>query len=358
MTLKGTVDPNGETITDCHFEYGADTNYGAVKPCASTPSGTSPVAVSAALTGLTPSAGYHARVVIKTAGGGTTPIVGGDQPFTTADPAAAATDAAGDVARDSATLNGTVTPNGEAITDCSFEYGTDTSYGTTAPCASTPSGSSATPVAAALTGLTASTAYHYRVVVTTDGGGAPVAGADREFTTLDPPPTPAGPSGDTGTPGGSTGDPGTPGGGTGNPGGSQGDPAGPGETDTSLTPSQLALAAHLSGTKTAGSDGTVTLGAVKCPLVCGSVGVTATMPAASAASAKKQPKLVTVGKGSAKLANGQSRKLTFKLTAKGKKALKKAKKLKLSVTVVVTGAGGKKVRVTRTIVVKAPKTRH
>ena len=50
---------HGETITGCHFEYGPDTNYGSAKPCASTPSGSGPSPVSAALTGLTPGAVYQ-----------------------------------------------------------------------------------------------------------------------------------------------------------------------------------------------------------------------------------------------------------------------------------------------------------
>jgi hypothetical protein len=303
--------------------------------------------VSAALTGLTPGAVYHAHVVITTAGGGAALIDGGDQPFTTAAPAAAATDPPAEVAAQSATLNGTVTPNGETITDCHFDYGADTNYGSTKPCASTPSGSSATPVSAALTGLTASTAYHYRVIVATAGApSTPVDGGDRQFTTADPP-SQIGPGGNPGDPVTTPGGPGT-------------TTGGPGETGGHLTPGQLAGAANLSGTKTAGSDGTVKLGQLSCPLVCGKVEVTATMPSAGAARARKPPKPVVIGKGSTAVATGHSRKLAFKLTAKGRKALTKAKakKLKLSVTVLVTDATGKRVKATRTILVKAPKRWH
>ena len=32
-TLNATVNPNGATISDCHFEYGTATSYGASAPC-------------------------------------------------------------------------------------------------------------------------------------------------------------------------------------------------------------------------------------------------------------------------------------------------------------------------------------
>ena len=57
------------------------TSYGSSAPCASLPgSGTSPVAVSAALTGLTANTTYHFRISATNAGGTST---GSDQAFTT-----------------------------------------------------------------------------------------------------------------------------------------------------------------------------------------------------------------------------------------------------------------------------------
>ena len=47
-TLNATVNPNDETVSDCHFEYGTTMSYGTSVPCASLPgSGESPVTVSA-----------------------------------------------------------------------------------------------------------------------------------------------------------------------------------------------------------------------------------------------------------------------------------------------------------------------
>ncbi len=52
-TLNATVNPEGEAVSECRFEYGATTAYGASVPCASAPgAGTAPVAVSAAIASL------------------------------------------------------------------------------------------------------------------------------------------------------------------------------------------------------------------------------------------------------------------------------------------------------------------
>jgi hypothetical protein len=74
----------------------------------------------------------------------------------------------------SGTVNANVDPNGGGdITACHFEYGTDTSYGTSATCSPDPSGtnfSAPTDVSAAISGLSADTTYHYRVVVISANG--------------------------------------------------------------------------------------------------------------------------------------------------------------------------------------------
>ncbi len=63
-TLHGTVNPNNSPVSDCHFDYGADTTYGHSVPCAQdVGGGTSAVPVSAALTGLDPGTTYDFRLV-------------------------------------------------------------------------------------------------------------------------------------------------------------------------------------------------------------------------------------------------------------------------------------------------------
>ena len=73
------------------------------------------------------------------------------------------------VAMGSATLNGTVNPNG-ASTTYYFEWGLTSSYGNTTSAQSAGSGTSNVAVSADLTGLTPETAYHYRLVATNSVG--------------------------------------------------------------------------------------------------------------------------------------------------------------------------------------------
>ncbi len=82
----------------------------------------------------------------------------------------------------SATLNATVDPNGATVSACSFEYGTTSAYGSSAPCSPSPgSGESAVAVAAPVSGLKAHTTYHFRVAATNEGGSS--FGEDQTFQT-------------------------------------------------------------------------------------------------------------------------------------------------------------------------------
>ncbi|MBL9117860.1 MAG: hypothetical protein JNJ83_22820 [Verrucomicrobiaceae bacterium] len=87
-----------------------------------------------------------------------------------------------------ATLNGTVNPGGLATT-AQFEYGTSTSYGSTASVTLSPDDdSTAQNVSAVLSGLTPGTTYHYRL--TASNAQANKRGADMTFTTVsNTPPT-------------------------------------------------------------------------------------------------------------------------------------------------------------------------
>lgn len=83
------------------------------------------------------------------------------------------------VTSSTATLNGTINPNGLSST-YHFEWGTSTSYGTSTPTLSAGSGTSNVSVNAPLTGLTAGTTYHFKLVgVNSDGT---TNGSDKTFT--------------------------------------------------------------------------------------------------------------------------------------------------------------------------------
>ena len=90
------------------------------------------------------------------------------------------TGSATSVSSDSATLNGTVDPNGVSATYY-FEYGATTSYGTSTTSTSAGSGTSAVSVNAPISGLTANTTYHNRLVATNSVGTS--YGEDKTFST-------------------------------------------------------------------------------------------------------------------------------------------------------------------------------
>jgi subtilase family serine protease len=90
---------------------------------------------------------------------------------------------AGGVDTTSATLTGTVNPNGMAST-YQFDYGTSTSFGSQAPAPPDPSagsGTSAQNESVSITGLVPGTTYHYRLEATNSYGTT--YGPDQTFTT-------------------------------------------------------------------------------------------------------------------------------------------------------------------------------
>lgn len=100
-------------------------------------------------------------------------VSGGSPPTVT-------TTAATGITSSAATLHGTVNPNGLA-TSYFFQYGTNTSYGTNTTSTSAGSGSTAIAESANISGLAASTLYHFRMVASNTSGTT--NGADLSFTT-------------------------------------------------------------------------------------------------------------------------------------------------------------------------------
>jgi hypothetical protein len=101
----------------------------------------------------------------------------------------ALTKAATKVTETSATLNGTVNPDGALTSECRFEWGATTAYGNIAPCAESPAeiGEGAEPVAvhADISGLQGASTYHFRLRAKIGGGTE--TSPDAQFKTLGPP---------------------------------------------------------------------------------------------------------------------------------------------------------------------------
>ena len=152
--LEGIANPNG-VATDARFEWGLTTSYGAFTLLQSSGNGTMPVAQSQELSGLVPGTLYHYRIVASNA---FTVVYGADGTFTTftvavADPPPLVTTLpATGTTTTSATLNGTVGPNGLATTGW-LEWGVGTVYGQQTAPVSLGSGSAVVPLSVGLTGL-------------------------------------------------------------------------------------------------------------------------------------------------------------------------------------------------------------
>jgi len=175
-TVSGTVSPNAGEAAVAYFEYGTTTSYGNVTP--TTTVNADGTVVTQDLTGLAPDTEYHYRLVATNSGGAS---FGEDRTFrTTVNSPTVATQPATGVNATTATLNGTVNPNGGATT-ARFEYGTTESYGNLTDPIAIPAGNSAVPVSAVLNNLTPNTTYHFRVVASNAGGTS--TGADLTFFT-------------------------------------------------------------------------------------------------------------------------------------------------------------------------------
>jgi hypothetical protein len=189
-TLNGTVNPNSTTLIDCHFSYADDAHYdasatnpyttGQTAPCASTPTGASPVAVSADVAGLAPGTLYHFRVQAANANG---PGFGSDQTFITPGPPTVDSSSVANVTSSSAELRAQLNPN-SLDTTYHFQYGASTTYGQSTP-ESTPIGADFAdhPVNSHIQGLTPNTTYHFRVVATNSLALGGATGPDHTFTT-------------------------------------------------------------------------------------------------------------------------------------------------------------------------------
>jgi DNA-binding beta-propeller fold protein YncE len=198
-TLHGAVNPAGFPVSACQFEYGTEAGvYPDRAPCSPAPpyTGNVAVAVEAALSSLKVDTTYHYRLAATDANGTN---YGRDETLTTL-PAVEglSTDPAEDVTSSGAKLIGLLSPDG---TDAHyyFEYGPTNSYGSISPAlpgmdagtggaeCEPPGGPKCSTVSAetTLSGLTANTSYHYRLIAVNSFGATD--GQDVTLTTPGPP---------------------------------------------------------------------------------------------------------------------------------------------------------------------------
>ena len=169
-TLNGSFDPAGEA-TSYYFEYGLDASYGQTAPAApkSGGSGSGSTPGSELIAGLQPGTTYHYRIVAENAVGTTR---GEDVTFSTP-PAVlgVTTTPATAIDLDSATLNGSFDPDGQA-TKYFFQYGVGGKFSNQAPADPVDGGSGSDPVNVSfdLAGLSSGTTYQYRLVAENASG--------------------------------------------------------------------------------------------------------------------------------------------------------------------------------------------
>jgi hypothetical protein len=321
-TLKGTVNPEGSEVKSCSFEYGTSLPSGKTATCspATIPSGSSPVAVSAAVTGLSAGTKYTFKLT-ATNSGGTNESSTVTFEATKAKPKVVV-EAPSSVGESGAALKGTVNPEGSEVKSCSFEYGTSLPSGKTATCSPTtiPAGTGAVSVSGALSGLTAGTSYSVKLTAT--NGNGTTESKTITFTTA-------------GT---------APGG-----GGGGGGVAGGVETSI-ITPAPggggvlgnkaVSPVVTLSGSPSAVSK----IGAFALKLHCAtgatSCNGTITLKTSRAIAAKKgkKPAILTLATGSFTLAGGQLKSLTLHLSSTARTVLARTHALSALATIVARDA--------------------
>ena len=163
--VTGKVTPNGAQ-TSYWYEYGESTTLGGKTSSQAVGSGWSAIPSPGYITGLKANASYYFRLSAQNAYG---TVNGTTYSFSTnSNPPPAGTSpsvktlSANGVARTSATLQGTVTPN-KAATQYWFEYGTNGDLGNITALISVGNGSAAVSASSGISNLEPATTYYYRV---------------------------------------------------------------------------------------------------------------------------------------------------------------------------------------------------
>jgi len=183
-TTGATITWDTDEASDTQIEYGLDATYGS----STTLNTTMVTAHSQNLTGLSAATTYHYRVLSRDAAGNV--ATSGDFTFTTATPPDTTAPAISNVVSSNITTSGaTITWDTDEASDTQIEYGLDATYGSSTTLNTT----MVTAHSQNLSGLTASTTYHCRVL-SRDAAGNLAMSADFTFTSASPPPPPPPPN--------------------------------------------------------------------------------------------------------------------------------------------------------------------
>jgi hypothetical protein len=336
-TLHGTVNPRG-TATTYLFKWGTSESYGHETSMKAAGEGTTGVPVSEMLSGLAPGTTYHFRLVAKNAKG---TAEGADQAFTTSSPPpppgppTATTEQGIAMGETAATVNGTLNPNGYT-TKYFFNYGKTAAYGETTAPGSAGEDHLAHAVSATLVNLAPGATYHFQLVAENIAGR--VAGVDQTVTTLSPSP-PFSPPPTASSP-----------------------PATPSPPNATITPvAPVAPVAQPPGLLFAGGSAGVKLTAPRRgfalrgsvdvgPAAAGGKLEVALFTASAPRATNKRRARVLVGRFSRSALRAGRVSFVVQLTAAGRSALRRHKRLAVSVRIVVAPAHGAAAAITREVV--------
>jgi hypothetical protein len=326
-TLTGSIEPEGNP-TEYHFDYGSS----SVTEHSSAPIGLGAAdftnhSVSLPVSGLLPGTEYHFELILSY--GASKTVFGGPRTFTTppaAEPAASTLTPSA-LGETEATLNGKVDPEGGAEAECFFEWGAGSSgaYEHTTKVVGLQSDGAEHQVSTTVTGLTPGSDYHFRLVARNKLGS--VQGNDLTFMAASTPPVK--------------------------------EPS-PTLTPTGGNPTATSFSSPSFGQPRAEPASGPLFGSVKLAFTQHGGAVHGSLVVSLAGSeGKLQIELLTKGAAAPVDKLGRSSlhagKLTFALllNARGKAALRRHRRLTLTVKITLTPAHGAAVTVTRGIVVHA-----
>lgn len=192
-SLSGSLTPDGP-VASCRFEYGPTLAYGQSAPCVPAPPYAGATAVSAGLSGLTPSTTYHFRLAAKNPPTAprtrSVPGVSGDGIFITEGHPTVDAQSTSNIERYSATLQATINPHG-FDSEFKFEYVDEKHFqesGFSSPATKSTTfselggGLKLRNVNQNIANLEINTTYRYRAVAINSRGQG--VGATQTFTTL------------------------------------------------------------------------------------------------------------------------------------------------------------------------------